>query len=374
MTTTDYPLLIRQVVLLHSEIAFQFKDLIIKFLNVCYVSVQNTRELVVHQLLVKIAGWQSIDIPVSVDKIGVFFREVWPSSDTDLDLIPQLPMNRGPVRLVFAISLNDVKKIVNIRSALVLKNTMEIPLEVKLEPNPEQSPEFDSSNQEFMSNLSKFGSKSVNLPILAAKSYLAIPIHLTSWNILVRPQHWGVQYCSKHLAWKHVMGSVPTSHARSCHMIGEEAEGEAPPFRFCVSVCRENYPINSSTSSSSSPHPAHTLTLFPPLTITNRLPCDFQFSLAHSRTDLRGTRQHRMVPKGGDIAVYSVNTLYPVEFDVALENFERCQGCIISLEKVGIPQSMVLEDYKGHPLRLNVNTEMIGGSAIKVHMYIQRYM
>ena len=37
---------------------------------------QETRSLIVHQLLVRVAGWGQIDIPVSVDKIGVFFREV----------------------------------------------------------------------------------------------------------------------------------------------------------------------------------------------------------------------------------------------------------------------------------------------------------
>lgn len=244
-------------------------------------SLQDTRELVVHQLLVKVAGWQSIDIPVSVDKIGVFFREVVPSSDTDLDLISELPAGRGCVRLVFAISLSDVQKVVNVRSALVLSNTMEIPLEVKLEWNPEHS---DSST-------SKFGTKSVNLPVLAAMGYLAIPIHLTSWDIFVRPQHWGVQYCSKHLPWRHVTGgSAPTSHARSCDAIGEDSEGNPPLFRFCVSVKRDDFPsssdsdLDTSTGSLSlSSQPAHTLTLLPPLTVVNLLPCDLQLFVVESR-------------------------------------------------------------------------------------------
>ncbi len=240
----------------------------------------------VHQLLVKVAGWQSIDIPVSVDKIGVFFREVQPSSDTDLDLVSELPVSRGPVRLVFAISLSDVQKVVNVRSALVLSNTMEIPLEIKLEQNSEHWSD---------SGTPKFGTKAVNLPILSAMGYLAIPIHLTSWDIFVRPQHWGVQYCGKHLPWRHVTsGTTPTSHARSCDAIGEDTEGDPPLFRFCVSVQRDNFPSSadsdaatpsSSSSSLSSPlsHPAHTLTLLPPLTVVNLLPCDLQLSIRESR-------------------------------------------------------------------------------------------
>ena len=243
----------------------------------------------VHQLLVKVSGWQSIDIPVSVDKIGVFFREVQPSSDTDLDLVSELPVTRGPVRLVFAISLSDdVQKVVNVRSALVLSNTMEIPLEVKLKQNLESFPGSDSSAVDF-------GSKSVSLPILPAMGCLAVPIHLTSWDIFVRPQHWGVQYCSKHLPWRHVAsGAPPTSHARSCDAIGEDLEGNPPLFRFCVSVRRDNFPASSltdvelatPTSSSSSlglAHPAHTLTLLPPLTVVNLLPCDLQLSILETR-------------------------------------------------------------------------------------------
>ena len=36
----------------------------------------DTRAVVVHQLLVKVDRWKRINIPVSVDKIGIFFREV----------------------------------------------------------------------------------------------------------------------------------------------------------------------------------------------------------------------------------------------------------------------------------------------------------
>ena len=175
--------------------------------------VQDTRSLLVHQLLVKVVGWERIDIPVSVDKVGVFFREVQPSCDSDHDNLPGLPKNRATVRLVFTISLSDTQKVVNVRSALVLHNKMEIPLEIKLE-----KPETDQEDL----------LPSVNLPPLSACGYAAVPLHLTSWNIRVRPQGWGVQFCSKHLAWKHVSGRAPTSHTRGCEAFGE---GEEPPFR-----------------------------------------------------------------------------------------------------------------------------------------------
>ena len=33
----------------------------------------------------KVAGWKKIAVPVSVDKVGVFFRKLEPSDDDELD-------------------------------------------------------------------------------------------------------------------------------------------------------------------------------------------------------------------------------------------------------------------------------------------------
>ena len=64
--------------------------------------------------------------------------------------------------------------------------------------------------------------------------------------------------------------------------------------------------------------------------------------------------------------MYSVDSQQPVEFDVALESFERCQGCVVSLDRVGFPQGVLLEDYQGRSLRLTVTTDVMGGCALKV--------
>lgn len=45
---------------------------------------QNTSDLVVHQILVQVQGWKRITFPVSVDGVGVVFREVYPE-DTPED-------------------------------------------------------------------------------------------------------------------------------------------------------------------------------------------------------------------------------------------------------------------------------------------------
>ena len=77
-----------------------------------------------HQLRVQVEGWAEVPVPISVDKIGIFFRDIPPSPDSDY----------GPVRLVFAISLSGTRKVVNVRSGLVIHNTLELPMEMKLDP------------------------------------------------------------------------------------------------------------------------------------------------------------------------------------------------------------------------------------------------
>ena len=68
--------------------------------------------------------------------------------------------------------------------------------------------------------------------------------------------------------------------------------------RFCVSVQRENFPQDPS----SPPLPAHTLTILPPVTISNLLPCDLQVFLDHSRSP------YKMVKRGKEICLYFVST------------------------------------------------------------------
>ena len=43
-------------------------------------SFKETHELKVHQLVVQIEGWKQVS-PVSVDKVGAFFRQVMPADD-----------------------------------------------------------------------------------------------------------------------------------------------------------------------------------------------------------------------------------------------------------------------------------------------------
>lgn len=156
---------------------------------------------------------------------------------------------------------------------------MGIPLEVRVEEEKQTTKQM---------------SKTTPLPLLSANGYAAIPLHLMSHDIRVRPHKQGVEFCSRHLAWKHAHGQQPTSHIREC----VKSEGV---FRFCVSVQRENYPPDVPPHR---PRPAHTITLYPPLSVVNLLPCDLQFSL------VSGCERH-VIRRGKEMAVYSVSQYVP---------------------------------------------------------------
>ena len=57
-------------------------------------SIQDTHQLVVHQLRVKVDGWEEVNVPVSVDKIGLFFRDAKP--DTTCTTTSPHPLSAHP--------------------------------------------------------------------------------------------------------------------------------------------------------------------------------------------------------------------------------------------------------------------------------------
>ena len=67
-----------------------------------------------------------------------------------------------------------------------------------------------------------------------------------------------------------------------------------------------------------------------------------------------------------DVIPIQVDSQKPVEFLVAVEGFIGCEGCTVSVEKVGVVQGMGIDDSMGRRLRLTVTSEMLGGTALKV--------
>ena len=134
---------------------------------------------------------------------------------------------------------------------------------------------------------------SVSLPVIKATSFYAIPLHLTHWMIYLRPQGWGLRFCTAPIIWnqKHV------DTIKECTSIGDMS---APVFRFCIKIKQESFPHKPI---SVSPYPGHTITLYPPLMVSNLLPYDFCFYCSENK--------EKRIPHGLMIPFYTVRqTLY----------------------------------------------------------------
>ena len=57
--------------------------------------LQNTHELKVHQIVVRVSGWCEVK-PVSMDRTGVYFREAMPEeTQSDVSVVSHLRMFKG---------------------------------------------------------------------------------------------------------------------------------------------------------------------------------------------------------------------------------------------------------------------------------------
>ncbi|CAJ0951691.1 unnamed protein product [Ranitomeya imitator] len=94
---------------------------------------RHTHDLRIHQLQVRVSGWEQVS-PVSVDKVGIFFRYAAPDKNTSSSSVGS-PISRTsiihphvyfsalpPVRVVFAVTMEgSARKVVTVRSSLIVK-------------------------------------------------------------------------------------------------------------------------------------------------------------------------------------------------------------------------------------------------------------
>ena len=82
----------------------------------------NSHDVKVHQLIVKVDGWQPVT-PVSVDRVGIYFRHALALPGSDLP----------PSRVVVEVKLEgSARKLVTVRSALMVSNSLPFEIQLKL--------------------------------------------------------------------------------------------------------------------------------------------------------------------------------------------------------------------------------------------------
>ncbi|KAJ8257579.1 hypothetical protein GJAV_G00187290 [Gymnothorax javanicus] len=319
---------------------------------------RHTHELKLHQLLVRVGGWEQVK-PVSVDKVGVFFRYAAPDRNNPSNTVGS-PISRTniihphvyfsalpPVRVVFAITMEgSARKVITVRSALMVKNRLEIPMEIRLD-----SPSAPD--------------KPVVLPPVMPGEAQAVPLHLTSWRLQARPKGLGLFFCKTPIHWTSVEkpGEVNSSK-RECQSTDFDNHPKRS-FRFCVMIKKENYPDQqpAKTVSGSAQHiyrqPGHTIYLLPTLVLVNLLPCDLSYYI-------KGTAIKGPLKPGKEAVLHAADTSQNIELGVLLENFPDCKELLIPPGTQNYVVRMRLYDVNKRLLCLTIRIVLRAQGALKI--------
>ncbi|XP_035236927.1 vacuolar protein sorting-associated protein 13D isoform X1 [Anguilla anguilla] len=319
---------------------------------------RHTHELKLHQLLVRVGGWEQVK-PVSVDKVGVFFRYAAPDRNNPSNTVGS-PISRTniihphvyfsalpPVRVVFSITMEgSARKVITVRSALMVKNRLEVPMEIRLD-----SPSAPD--------------KPVVLPPILPGEAQAVPLHLTSWRLQARPKGLGLFFCKVPIHWTSVEkpGEVNSSK-RECQSTDFDDHPKRS-FRFCVVIKKENYPDQQPAKTvSGGPQqiyrqPGHTIYLLPTLVLANLLPCDLNYYI-------KGTSIKGSMKPGKEAVLHAADTSQNMELGVLLENFPVCKELLIPPGTQNYVVRMRLYDVNKRLLCLTIRIVLRAQGALKI--------
>ncbi|XP_039657872.1 vacuolar protein sorting-associated protein 13D isoform X1 [Perca fluviatilis] len=319
---------------------------------------RHTHELKLHQLLVRVCGWEQVK-PVSVDKVGVFFRYAAPDRNNSSNTVGS-PISRTniihphvyfsalpPVRVVFSITMEgSARKVITVRSALMVKNRLDVPMDVRLD-----SPSAPD--------------KPVVLPPILPGQALAVPLHLTSWRLQARPKGLGLFFCKVPIHWTSVErpGEISSSK-RECQSADFD-DSRKHNFRFCVVIKKENYPEQQPAKSVSGSakqiyrQPGHSIYLLPTMVLANLLPCDLNYYI--KGTSIKGSLQ-----PGKEAELHAADTSQNMELGVLLENFPVCKELLIPPGTQNYVVRMRLYDTNKHLLCLTIRIILRAQGALKI--------
>ncbi|XP_030180691.1 vacuolar protein sorting-associated protein 13D isoform X2 [Lynx canadensis] len=317
---------------------------------------RHTHDLRIHQLQVRVNGWEQVS-PVSVDKVGTFFRYAAPDKNSSSSTIgspgsrtniihPQVYFSSlPPVRVVFAVTMEgSARKVITVRSALIVKNRLETPMELRLD-----SPSAPD--------------KPVVLPAIMPGDSFAVPLHLTSWRLQARPKGLGVFFCKAPIHWTNVVKTAEVSSSkRECHSMDLD---KSRFFRFCVAIKKENYPdympsnIFSDSAKQIFRQPGHTIYLLPTVVICNLLPCELDFYV-------KGMPINGTLKPGKEVALHTADTSQNIELGVSLENFPLCKELLIPPGTQNYMVRMRLYDINRRQLNLTIRIVCRAEGSLKI--------
>ncbi|XP_039294739.1 vacuolar protein sorting-associated protein 13D isoform X2 [Nilaparvata lugens] len=250
---------------------------------------RNTHKLKSHKVRLCVDGWKPICPAVSVDRVGVYFRQASPDFAVEGVDLPQ-------ARVVLEVTLEgSARKLVTVRSALQITNQLTSRIEVKLD------------------NADLHTGGRMHL-VVEPTNTLSVPLAYAIAQMYVRPleksnspnQYYA--FSNQPIAWKSV--SQPGEVVNKMHHCNSN---RGPSFNLCAVIRREGYPVERPVFNDVFVQPAHSITLISPMTIVNLLPNELHFSV-------KGVCSGRIRP-GDSAALHEVDTKLAVELLLHVENY-----------------------------------------------------
>ncbi|XP_073974267.1 vacuolar protein sorting 13D isoform X3 [Rhodnius prolixus] len=303
---------------------------------------RDTHKLRSHQLGIRVEGWNPIT-PVTVDRVGIYFRQAFPDMTSMAEGMPQ-------ARIVLEVTLEgSARKLVTVRSALQIANQLDNTVEIKLDNK--------HLRKGIPMHLTVKGGEILSVPLSHAMAQMwARPLDTSG-------THKFYTFSNKSINWQHVTQSGQLKHEmRQCNT------NSGFPFRFCASIQRENYPPERHAPvehplNMAMIQPAHTINLLPPLTIINLLPYELFYTIKDPNV------VKSVIKPGQHFSNYSVDLENTLELTFNLENF-RTGG---TLQIPGFSNSyttrVILHDNEKRRLYLNAVVHSYPGVHVKVTMY-----
>ncbi|XP_058447485.1 intermembrane lipid transfer protein Vps13D isoform X2 [Malaya genurostris] len=331
---------------------------------------RDTHKFNLHQIAVRIDGWQEVG-PISVDRVGTFFRHARSDLVDDYSQIPR-------ARIVFGVSLEgSAQKLITIQSALRLINKLENPVLVKMEHlyghlNIRNWP--DTKTQILHSN------EVLNVPLTHVHAILyfrplptnvSVPDDVSAnqshseevsnssegWTLLQKfdihksfnSNNNGFQFTDKGVRWNEAIETGEIyQELRTCRGLRERS------YKMLVSIRKESYPARDVILL-----PGHTITLWPPMRIHNLLPCDLLYKLPS------GT--HGRISASQTARITEVDMEQQVMLTITLDSYPEAGQISIPASFYGSTELDVrLFDTKARMLKLRAVIHIAKGRGIQI--------
>lgn len=330
----------------------------------------DTHKLNLHQIGVCIDGWTEVG-PVSIDKVGVFFRY----SRHELAEFISLPR----ARIVFSVTLEgSAQKLVTVRSALRIINRLDKNMLIKLEHlktnnYPDAITAILKEGETYSVPLSHVNAHMYVVPIstqsisnalftVAANDTLrsegSSKFHTPERQISSNVDLWlkksdsndtRLFFCERSIYWRDMDEGLDIQQwIRTCK------SSRNKHFRVLVAIRRDGYPLKDFGTI-----PGHSIVLLPPLRLHNLLPCDLLFRLANNT-------QGRISPSE-TANIYEVDLDNQIEITITLDSYPGAEKIVIPSGPIGSADYRIrLTDTKGRPLILRASIQMVKGTGLQI--------